>query len=177
MRLARGRHLKSLLWPKHRKVILCAGLRLPASACTTSVYSSKANDFGNFRDLGFECTLPLMSNDSAPSSGAAKAVRSRYAEVQGAARFPVKLPIHIKSQSGESDSETDNISANGVLFHHDVDMPIGSSVDFTISLPAEVVGAEADVKVECHGRVVRSEEQGGRRGVGLVIDEYRFERR
>jgi hypothetical protein len=118
-----------------------------------------------------------MSNDSVKSSGAAKAVRSRYAEVQGAARFPVKLPIHIKSKAGESDTESDNISANGVLFHHDVDMPIGSPVDFTISLPAEVVGADADVKVECHGRVVRSAEEGGRRGVGVVIDEYRFERR
>lgn len=110
-------------------------------------------------------------------SGAAKAVRSRYSEVQGAARFPVKLPIHLKSQAGETDTESDNISANGVLFHHDVDMPIGSTVDFTISLPAEVVGADHDVKVECRGRVVRAEEQDGRRGVGVVIDEYRFERR
>jgi len=118
-----------------------------------------------------------MSNESDNSTGAAKAVRSRYSEVQGAARFPVKLPIHIKSQGGESDSETDNISANGVLFHHDVDMPIGSTVDFTISLPAEVVGAATDVRVECRGRVVRSEEKDGRRGVGVVIDEYRFERR
>lgn len=152
--------------------------RLPASACTTSIYTSKANDFGNFRDSIFACTLPLMSNDSVNSTGAAKAVRSRYAEVQGAARFPVKLPIHIKSQTGESDSETDNISANGVLFHHDVDMPVGSKVDFTISLPADVVGAEADVQVQCHGRVVRtSEDDNGRRGVGVVIDEYRFERR
>jgi len=118
-----------------------------------------------------------MSNESVNSSGAAKAVRSRYSEVQGAARFPVKLPIHVKSQSGEADTESDNISANGVLFHHDVDMPIGSTVDFTISLPAEVVGADHDVKVECRGRVVRSGEQDGRRGVGVVIDEYRFERR
>lgn len=117
-----------------------------------------------------------MSDESVNSTGAAKAARSRYPEVQSAARFPVKLPIHIKSQTGESDSETDNISANGVLFHHDVDMPIGSTVDFTISLPAEVVGAAADVRVECRGRVVRSGEEGGRRGVGVVIDEYRFER-
>lgn len=138
----------------------------------------KVNDFGNFRGAIFACTLPLMSNDSVNSTGAAKAVRSRYAEVQSAARFPVKLPIHIKSQTGESDSETDNISANGVLFHHDVDMPVGSKVDFTISLPADVVGADADVQVQCHGRVVRtSEEAGGRRGVGVVIDEYCFERR
>lgn len=118
-----------------------------------------------------------MSNESVNSSGAAKATRSRYSEVQNAPRFPVKLPIHIKSQEGESDTESDNISANGVLFHHDIDMPVGSTVDFTISLPAEVVGADADVKVECHGRVVRSNEEDGRRGVAVVIDEYRFERR
>ena len=65
----------------------------------------------------------------------------------------------------------------GVLFEVDADMPLGSMVDFTISLPAEVVGAEADVQIDCRGRVVRSSEDGGRRGVGVVIDEYRFERR
>lgn len=119
----------------------------------------------------------LMSKDSSNSTGAAKAVQSRYAEVQSAARFPVKLPIHIKSQTGESDSETDNISANGLLFHHDADMPVGSKVEFTISIPADVVSADADVKVQCHGRVVRAEKDGGRCGVGVVIDEYRFERR
>ena len=113
---------------------------------------------------------------SSSSPGAAKAARARYAEVQGAARFPVKLPIHIKSQAGESNTETDNVSANGVHFRHDVDTPVGSTIDFTISLPAEVVGAEADVKVECRGRVVRSDVEDGRRGVGVVIDEYRFER-
>lgn len=116
-----------------------------------------------------------MSNDS--TTGAAKATKSRYAEVQSAARFPVKLPIHIKSQAGESDAETDNVSANGLLFHHDVDMPVGSKVEFTISLPADVVGSQADVKVRCQGRVARISEDGSRRGVGVVIDEYRFERR
>ena len=104
-------------------------------------------------------------------------MKSRYTEVQGAARFPVKLPIHIKSQAGESDAETDNMSANGLLFHHDVDMPVGSKVEFTISLPADVVGSNADVKVQCQGRVARISQDGPRRGVGVVIDEYRFERR
>jgi hypothetical protein len=56
-------------------------------------------------------------------------------------------------------------------------MPVGSMVDFTISLPADVVGAEADVQLDCRGRVVRNFEGDGRRGVGVVIDEYRFERR
>ena len=55
-------------------------------------------------------------------------------------------------------------------------MPVGSLLDFTISLPAEVVGAEVDVRLDCRGRVVRNFEEDGRRGVGVVIDEYRFER-
>jgi hypothetical protein len=118
-----------------------------------------------------------MSTESGKSSGAAKTVRSRYAEVQSAPRFPIKLPMHVKSQVGESDTESDNISANGVLFHHEVDMPLGSTVDFTISFPADVVGSDADVTVQCRGRVARTSEEGGRRGVGVVIDEYRFERR
>jgi hypothetical protein len=104
--------------------------------------------------------------------------RKSYADVQGAARFPIKLAVAMKSGAAASTTETENISANGVLFRVDADMPVGSAVDFTISLPANVVGAEADVQVDCRGRVVRSfEEDGGRRGVGVVIDEYRFERK
>jgi PilZ domain len=103
--------------------------------------------------------------------------RGRYPDMQSAARFPIHLPISVKSDSGESRSETQNISANGVLFQIDSDMPVGSLVDFTISLPAHVVGAEADVQLDCRGRVVRRFEEQGRRGVGVVIDEYRFERR
>jgi len=101
----------------------------------------------------------------------------RYTDVQGAARFPVKLSVAVKSDGGTQPAETQNISANGVLFEIDSDMPVGSPVDFVISLPADVVGAEEDIRVDCRGRVVRSFEDGGRRGVGVVIDEYRFERR
>lgn len=118
--------------------------------------------------------------------------RRGYTDVQGAPRFPIKLPVSWKSgfiQSSvggqdvagkaavEKTIETENISANGVLFRMDADVPVGSAVDFTLSLPADVVGAEADVQVDCRGRVVRSFDDGGRRGVGVVIDEYRFERK
>jgi PilZ domain len=106
-----------------------------------------------------------------------KASQARYSDMQSAARFPIKLPILVKSKSGANAAETENISANGVLFHVDSEMPVGSMVDFTISLPADVVGAEADVQLDCRGRVVRNFEEDGRRGVGVVIDEYRFERR
>jgi hypothetical protein len=124
-----------------------------------------------------------LRNDSTPDSGeqitqaaGKKSRRGRYPDMQSAPRFPIKLPISVKSKSGASATETQNISANGVLFQLDSEMPVGSLVDFTISLPADVVGAPADVQLDCRGRVVRSFEEDGRRGVGVVIDEYRFER-
>lgn len=99
-----------------------------------------------------------------------------YAEMQSAPRFPLHLPVELKSQSGAYTAETQNISANGVLFAMDRDVPVGSMVDFTILLPGDVVGSRCDVQIDCHGRVVRSFEDKGRRGVGVVIDEYHFER-
>jgi len=120
---------------------------------------------------------PELKAELAQSAQLGTPRRARYSDVQSAARFPIKLPIWVKSATGARVSETQNISANGVLFEIDSAMPVGSNVDFTISLPAEVVGAATDVRVDCRGRVVRSSEDAGRRGVGVVIDEYRFERR
>jgi len=101
---------------------------------------------------------------------------THFEEMQSAPRFPIHLPASVKAQGGAYIAETENISANGVLFAMDNDVPVGSMVDFTILLPAAVVGARQDVQIDCRGRVVRSFEDRGRRGVGVVIDEYHFER-
>jgi hypothetical protein len=156
------------------------------------------HDFGNFAGLVRGCTLAIRnahcwllrqsarfceiefrSEAEATTQSMAELTKSRksFTDVQGAPRFPIKLPVALKSGDSGKFAETQNISANGVLFRMDADVPVGSAVDFIISLPADVVGAEADVRVDCRGRVVRSFEDGGRRGVGVVIDEYRFERR
>jgi PilZ domain len=99
-----------------------------------------------------------------------------YQEMQSAPRFPLHLPVSVKAKSGDYCAETQNISANGVLFAMDNDVPVGSLVDFTILLPGDVVGSVRNVQIDCRGRVVRSFEDRGRRGVGVVIDEYHFER-
>lgn len=120
---------------------------------------------------------PVAKESTEAEAEVVKTGRVRYSEMQSATRFPIKLPISVKSKSGESRTETENISANGVLFQVvDSDMPVGSAVDFTIMLPADVVGAETDVRLDCKGRVVRNFEESGRHGVGVVIDEYRFAR-
>jgi hypothetical protein len=137
-------------------------------------FVKKANPdkFPDKKDNSPSATEAAIAETASP-----KTSRKRYPEVQSAKRFPIKLPISVKSKTGERHTETQNISANGVLFQMiDSEMPVGSMVDFTISLPADVVGAEADVRLDCRGRVVRSFEDSGRRGVGVVIDEYRFDR-
>ncbi|HKN16178.1 MAG TPA: PilZ domain-containing protein [Candidatus Sulfotelmatobacter sp.] len=118
-----------------------------------------------------EASEPQLTPDPQP-----EAASKHYAEMQSAPRFPLHLPVELKSQTGDCFVETQNISANGVLFAMDRDVPVGSMVDFTILLPGDVVGSRSDVQIDCHGRVVRSFEDNGRRGVGVVIDEYHFER-
>jgi hypothetical protein len=122
--------------------------------------------------------LPSVAAEgTAPMTEAqAQARTGHYEDMQSAPRFPLHLSASVKSQGGAYSAETENISANGVLFAMDKDVPVGSMVDFTILLPADVVGARRDVQIDCRGRVVRSFEDRGRRGVGVVIDEYHFER-
>ena len=132
---------------------------------------------GETPGAGFNGPLQKAELGSQKPMGDRAKNRARYNDVQSAARFPIKLPVAVRSQTGARSTETENISANGVMFQVDSDMPVGSMVDFTISLPADVVGSSADVQLDCRGRVVRSFEDGGRRGVGVVIDEYHFERR
>jgi len=147
------------------------GCKLP-SKCASLVARAKSKPEDPERGLE-----SVSADNSKDVKTANNPGRKHYTDVQSAARFPVKLPIAVKSDAGVQPAESQNMSANGVLFEVDADMPVGSPVDFTISLPADVVGSVEDVRVDCRGRVVRSFEDGGRRGVGVVIDEYRFERR
>ncbi len=120
-------------------------------------------------------SLPPEGGASPVINESSQSAAAKYSDLQSAVRFPIQLPIQVKTLGGEN-TQSQNISSNGVLFHVDADMPVGSPVDFTISMPAEILGAEADVQIDCRGRVARSVEEAGRRGVGVVIDEYRFER-
>jgi hypothetical protein len=124
---------------------------------------------------GRKVLLSVAAEGTAPMTET-QASTGHYEDMQSAPRFPLHLSASVKSQGSAYTAETENISANGVLFAMDKDVPVGSVVDFTILLPADVVGAKRDVQIDCHGRVVRSFEDRGRRGVGVVIDEYHFER-
>ena len=117
--------------------------------------------------MATEGTAPMME---------AQMNATAYEDLQSAPRFPLHLSASVKTDGTAYTALTENISANGVLFAMDRDVPVGSIVDFTIMLPADVVGLRQNVQIDCRGRVVRSFDDRGRRGVGVVIDEYHFER-
>ena len=101
----------------------------------------------------------------------------RTEELRSAVRFPLKLAVDVKTD-GRRDlhAETKDISAGGVMFYLNADMAVGSKIDFAIAMPAAVLGTASDVKVECAGRIVRCSQEGDRKAMAAVIDEYRFDR-
>lgn len=99
-------------------------------------------------------------------------------EVRTGKRFEVHLPVKVSTDSAEShEGQTDNLSAAGVYLSLDSSLEVGSSVEFDITMPAAVIGSDKDVRIHCHGRVVRNEnpKQGDKTsGVACVIDRYEF---
>jgi|SRR5579884_688107 len=97
-------------------------------------------------------------------------------DFRNATRFPLHLPVALKTENGEYQAETRDISAGGVLFFTHAEIAVGGTVQFTIRMPGKTLGAVEDVLVQCDGRVVRNAEEGSGRIVAVAIDEYRFER-
>lgn len=91
-------------------------------------------------------------------------------------RFPLHLPVSVRSENGEHVGETADISAAGALLALDAELTPGSTIDFTLMMPAEVLGRVGPVQVRCVGRVVRTIIEDGRRCTAAIIDEYHFEK-
>ncbi|MGZ4828436.1 MAG: PilZ domain-containing protein [Candidatus Angelobacter sp.] len=112
-------------------------------------------------------------------------------EARTGKRFPLELPIKIHGKGGEDSATTGNMSAAGVYIMADLDLAIGSNIEFDITLPAKVLGTPGDVEVHCTGRVVRkdasaaaagansnsSKKKKSKSGVACVIDQYKFIRK
>jgi hypothetical protein len=99
---------------------------------------------------------------------------SAIPDMRSSVRFPLHLPLAVRADSREHYTETSDISSGGVLFQADLGVPVGSTIEFTIAMPASIVGTSKDVLVNCVGRVVRCSPQGGPCQVAAVIDEYKF---
>ena len=89
-----------------------------------------------------------------------------------AVRFPLRLALHLKTEDGIVEATTREISSNGLLFVTTHLPKIGSSIEFTMDMPSEVMGWASDVSIHCMGRVVRHQHTEQETMVAVVIDEY-----
>ena len=95
-------------------------------------------------------------------------------QVRTAVRFPMELSLQVKTAYGLIEAVTENISANGILFAGKNLPPLNSRIEFTIKMPAEVMGTAEDVLIECVGRVVRHQQDGEQAKAAAIIDEYQM---
>jgi hypothetical protein len=100
------------------------------------------------------------------------------AERRGEERFPLRLPVVVRSIHGgvqEESSLTRDVSARGAFFYLEGKLAEGTPVELILTLPAEITLTE-NILVRCKGKVVRvmGTVNGGRTGVAVVIDQYDF---
>jgi len=93
-------------------------------------------------------------------------------------RFPLRLPVIIKSFEGglrEETSQTRDVSARGAFFFLENRLPEGAPVEITLTLPSEITLTES-IKVRCKGRVVRVLDgiMGDKVGTAVIIEQYDF---
>ena len=84
----------------------------------------------------------------------------------------MKLALHVTTADGSLDATTENISANGILFTGPQLPAVDSRIEFTIRMPATVMGIPEDVTIQCVGRVVRHQQHDGELQAAAIIDEY-----
>lgn len=93
--------------------------------------------------------------------------------VRASVRFPLHLAVVLETDDREYHAITEDVSANGVRFVADSELPpVDSVVRFRLTMPASVMGGSEDVVLHCVGRIVRSDMQGDRATAAAVIDEY-----
>lgn len=93
-------------------------------------------------------------------------------QLRTAVRFPMRLALRIVTADTVLEATTENISANGILFTGSVLPPVESRIEFTINMPASIMGAPEDVLIQCIGRVVRHQRDGETLQAAAIIDEY-----
>ncbi|MGD0649349.1 MAG: PilZ domain-containing protein [Acidobacteriaceae bacterium] len=94
--------------------------------------------------------------------------------VRASVRFPLRLEIVLRTADREYPGITEDVSANGLLFAADELPPVGTEIQFELTMPAAVMGGVNDVLLHCLGRIVRHQRVADKELAAAVIDEYSF---
>ena len=97
-----------------------------------------------------------------------------------ARRYDLSLPVIVRlpvnREPGSHNGQTRDISTRGVYFTLQKELALGTELDFTLTLPAEITRGTG-VFVRAHGRVVRVDRQPVEEthesvGIAAVIERY-----
>ncbi|HMD31404.1 MAG TPA: PilZ domain-containing protein [Candidatus Acidoferrales bacterium] len=97
-----------------------------------------------------------------------------------ARRYELSLPVVVRAAAERKaadsrNGQTRDISTRGVYFLIDQHLEAGSTLDFMLTLPAEITQG-TEVFIHAQGKVVRVEQKPGevqeRLGVAAVIEKY-----
>lgn len=97
-------------------------------------------------------------------------------DIRTSRRFPVHLPLKILGSQNIPIGSTANISAAGVYLLVDGELEVGSSIEFEVTVPHDLIATVDDVRLHCHGLVTRCDpnQELGRTGVACLIERYEF---
>lgn len=97
-------------------------------------------------------------------------------ERRSATRLNLKVPLRFRVLATKStafqESESVNLSQNGVYFYSHTPPAVGTQVELQMKMPSEISGQPC-AHVRCTGRVVRVERHdfaGGAPGVGVQFE-------
>jgi len=97
-------------------------------------------------------------------------------ERRAAQRFPMRIPLRVRFQSGEAPGFTRDISTRGVFFlvEDETQPKINEDVEFIITFPPEIT-LTTSLRVRCNARVVRSlKAWPDQVGIAAEIHHYQF---
>ncbi len=121
-------------------------------------------------------TLKSTNIESAPRFFLKQAPVQNADEVRASVRFPLHLPVSLETEgSSPVQATTENISASGLLLTVDRELPPDSHIEFSIKMPAAVLGTATDILVHGTGRVVRCYTDSSQTRAAAVIDDYTLE--
>ena len=91
-------------------------------------------------------------------------------------RFDMRLPAIVRLEgTDEVQTETQNVSARGVLFYLDRAVSAGTKLDVTLTFPPHITLTDS-VRVRFTARVIRVEHPlpSARIGTAAMIEDYEF---
>ena len=99
------------------------------------------------------------------------------ADRREARRFNMTLPLRVLPHEPHGSgltAQTRDVSYRGLYFLAEKDFPVGSEIEFVITLPEQVTQS-GDVNIRCLGQIVRVEPtSNGRLGIAAKIERYEF---